>query len=97
MQEYVKKELDWLQHPKLKIPQYAPYRWTVPAYGKRLQMAPDLDERYLLDKKITNIIQSIVSTMLYYVHSVDTTILRVINEISRVQKKPTKTPMKSPK
>ena len=81
MPEYVKKVLDRLKHPKPKRPQYAPHCWTVPAYGKRLQMAPDPDDSDLLDKKATKIIQYIVGTMLYYARSVDPTILRAINEI----------------
>ena len=36
----VKKALDRLQHPKPIKPQYAPYFWKVPEYGKRPQIAP---------------------------------------------------------
>ena len=90
MPEYVKKALDRLQHPKPKRPQYAPHFWTVPAYGKILQIVPDPDYSNLLDKKATNIIQSIVGTMLYYGRSVDPTMSRAINEILRVQSKPTR-------
>ena len=57
---------------------------------KRLQMAPDLDKIYILDKKSTNRIQSIVETMIYYARSVDPTMLQAINEISRVQSQPTR-------
>ena len=53
-------------------------------------MAPDPDESNLLDKKDTRRIQSIVGTMLYYARSVDPTMLRVINEILRVQSRPTR-------
>ena len=51
MPEYVKKALDEIKHPKPKIPSYAPHFWSVPAYGRRLQMAPDPDESNLLEKK----------------------------------------------
>ena len=85
MPDYVRKALDMLQHPKPKRPQYAPHRWSVPAYGKRLQMAPDLDERYLLDKKNNKRLQYIVGTFLCYTWSVDPIFLREINEISSVQ------------
>ena len=56
---------------------------------KRLQMAPDPDKSDILDKKATKRIQSIVGTMLYYAWSVDPTMLRAINEILRVQSRPT--------
>ena len=53
-------------------------------------MAPDPDDRYLLEKKSTKIIQYIVGNILYYARSVDPTMLRAIDEISRVQSKPTR-------
>ena len=64
MPDYARKVLDRLQHPNPKRPQYVPHCWSVPAYGKRLQMATDTDEVNFLNKKITKIIQYIVSTML---------------------------------
>ena len=76
MPDYVRKALDRLQHPNPKIPQYAPHCWSVPAYGKRLQMALDTDESNLLDKNSTKSIQSILGTMIYYALSVDPTMLR---------------------
>ena len=53
-------------------------------------MAPDPDESDLLDKYSTNIIQSIVGTILYYAQSVDPLMLQAINEILRVQSRPTR-------
>ena len=49
--DYVRKAMDKTQHPKTKIPQYAPHSWSVPAFGKILQMAPDPDEIDLIEKK----------------------------------------------
>ena len=89
MPKYVTKALDRLQHPNPKILQYAPHLWTVPAYRKIFHMAPNPDNSNLLDKKSTKIIQSIVGTMIYYAWSVDPTMIRAINEISRVQSNPT--------
>ena len=54
------------EHIKPKQPQYAPNLWTVPAYGKQLQMVPSTDEIELVDKKSTKQIQSIIGTFLYY-------------------------------
>ena len=51
MSEYVKKGLDMLQNPKPKRPQYASHRWSVPAYGKILQIVPYPDEIDLLEKR----------------------------------------------
>ena len=90
MPKYVKKALDIHQHTKPKRPQYAPHRWTVSTYGKRLQMAPYKDDSELLGKEATKRIHYIVQTMLYYSWSVDPNMLRVIKEILRVQLKPTR-------
>ena len=87
MPEYVEKLLNKLQHPKPKRTQYASHLWTLPAYGKRFQMAPESDESNLFDKKITKGIQSVVGTLLYYSRSVDPIMLQAINEISQVQSK----------
>ena len=89
MYSAMKKVMDILQHHNPKRPQYAPHLWTVPKYGKILKMAPDPEDSNLLEKKATKIIQSTVGTILYYARSVDTTMLREINEISQVQSKPT--------
>ena len=75
MAEYVKKAPYRIQHPKAKIYQYTPHCWTVPTYGKILQIAPYPDDSKLLDKKYTKIIQSIVVTMIYYAQSFDTTMI----------------------
>ena len=57
MPGYVKKFLNRLQHPKPKIPKYASHSWSVPAYGKILQMAPDPYKSDIIDKNATKIIQ----------------------------------------
>ena len=43
--EYVEKVIDRLHHPKSERPQYSPHSWTVPTYGKILQMAPNTNEK----------------------------------------------------
>ena len=53
-------------------------------------MTPDTNESNILDRKTTKRIQSIVGTMLYYTWSVDPTMLREFNKISRVQSRPTR-------
>ena len=90
MPDYVRKFLDRIQNSKLKRPQYAPHCWSVPAYRKRPQMAPDPGKSNILDKNSTKRIHSIVGTMLYYARSVDPTMLQEINEILRVHSQPTR-------
>ena len=90
MPEYVTKLFECIQHLKPKWPQYAPHQWTVTAYSKQLLIAPAPDKSDLLYKKKIKWIKSMVGTFLYYAWSVDPTMLGAINEISIVQKKPTK-------
>ena len=88
MTDYLRKVMDRIQHPKPKRPQYAPHRWSVPAYGKRPQMATDQYKCNIFDKNSNKKIHSIVINMLYYARLVDPTILRSINELLRVQSRP---------
>ena len=53
-------------------------------------MELDTDNSDIFVKKITKIIQYTVVTVLYYSQSVDSTMLRAINEVSQVQSKPTR-------
>ena len=89
MPYYIPKSLESLKNPKTKKPQCAPHRYNTPAYDQRLQMTPEPDSSPLLINKYKTFIQSVVRTLLYYARSLDTTILRAINELSRVQYKPT--------
>ena len=90
MPEYIPKALTRLNHPAPKKTQYAPHRWTAPAYGQRLHMAPDPDSSELLDQKGIKFIQTVVGIFLYYARALDPTMLRTLNEISRIQARPTK-------
>ena len=90
MPKYIPKALTHLNHPVPKKPQYAPHRWTAPAYGQRLQLAPDPDSSELLDQKGIKLIQTVVGIFFYYARSLNPTILRALNEISRIQARPTK-------
>ena len=53
-------------------------------------MAPDPYKSDILDKTSTKIIQNILETIIYYARSVPPTMLRAINEILRVQSRPTR-------
>ena len=62
MPEYARKLLDRLHHTKPKSTKYDPHCWTVPDYGKIIQMAPYTDKSGITENKTTNRIQSIVGT-----------------------------------
>ena len=93
MTEYIPKALTRLKHPAPKKPQYAPQRWTAPAYRQRLQMDPDPDSSELINQQGTKFIQTVVVIFLYYVRALDPTMLHALNDISRIQARPTKDTM----
>ena len=53
-------------------------------------MSPDPESSELLDKKRIKFIQTVVGIFLYYARDIDPTMLRALNEISRIQARPTK-------
>jgi hypothetical protein len=89
MPGYVLAALARLQHIPPKHPQHAPHKWTQPAYGQRIQMAP-VDDTPRLDAKGTRKVQSVVGSFLYYARAVDPTLLVGLNDIGTAQAKPTK-------
>ena len=93
MPEYIQKALTRLNHPAPKKPQYAPHMWTAPTYGQRLQMDLDPNSIVLLDQQGTKFIQTVVGIFLYYARALDPTMLSALNEISRIQARPTKDTM----
>ena len=56
-------------------------------------MAPDPDTSELLDQQGIKFIQTVVGSFLYYARALDPTMLRALNEISRVRARPTKDTM----
>ena len=89
MPGYVPKALHKFQHTHPKSPQYAPNKWTKPAYGQRIQYAATQEDLPLLEKQGNIRVQSINGTFLYYARAVDPTMLVALNEISQQQSKPT--------
>ena len=89
MPQYVAKALSKYNHPTPLRPQYAPHCWTQPAYGQKVQLAPQSDTTALLDTKDKRRIQSVVGTFLFYGRAVEPTVLTALNDIATVQSQPT--------
>jgi hypothetical protein len=62
---FIKDDLHKFQHPLPKHPQYAPYNWTFPAYGQRVQYAPPPDTAPPATSADITRAQAIVGTLLY--------------------------------
>ena len=86
---YIHKVFHKYQHTPPDKPMYAPHTYNEPVYGKRRQMAPDLDESSYLSPKGIKEIQGIIGSFLYYARAVDPTMLTALNELSGEQSKPT--------
>ena len=82
--------LDALVYKQPDKLQYAPHKWNQPAYGKKIQFAPEPGKSKQLDTKEKKLIQSTVGAFLYYSRAMDPTILPALNDISIQQSKPTK-------
>ena len=89
MPVYVHNALKKFQHPIPYRPQYAPHRWTRPAFGTKMQFAKDPDTSEKINANGTRRIQQINGTSLYYGRAIDPTILVALNEISTQQSSPT--------
>ena len=89
MPKYIPKLLSRLNHPAPKRPQFAPHRWTQPAFGQRIQFAPPPDSTSKLDATDTKLVQSVTGSLLYYGRALDPTILPALNEIANSQAAPT--------
>ena len=48
MSQYVTKALKKYKYPTPIRPQYAPYCWTQPAYGQKIQFAPSQKKNCLM-------------------------------------------------
>jgi hypothetical protein len=94
MPSYVKDALHKFQHQHTKKQQHAPFPWTPPTYGAKIQYVESEAPQPLLSTKDTNIIQQIVGTFLYYARAVDCTMLPALNDLGSQQSKPTATTAK---
>jgi hypothetical protein len=75
MPGYIKDALHKFQHPLPKLPQYAPHKCTVPAYGQRIQYTPLPDAAPPATAEEITCAQAVVGTLLYNARTVDPTLL----------------------
>ena len=89
MPDYVKEALHKFHHVS-KGQCHAPHKWSVPAYGSKVQYATHDTSDIITDKNEIKRIQSIVGTFLYYARAIESPMLPSLNEIGTQQSKPTK-------
>jgi hypothetical protein len=88
MPNYVKEALHKFHHVS-KGKCHAPHKWSVPAYGSKVQYATHDTSELISDKIEKKRIQSIVGTFLYYARAIESPMLPALNEIGTQQSKPT--------
>ena len=89
MPVYISRALHKYHHPTPKKPQYAPHAWITPTYGQKLQYALPPETLPVLDKKGTELVQSITEIFQYYTKGIDTTMIVAVNEVAPQQAAPT--------
>ena len=88
MPKYILSALHKFQHPKPARPQDAPHVHLRPDYGTKIQYARE-DNSTALSPDDKRVVQSILSTLLYYARAIDSTMLPALNELASKQASPT--------
>ncbi len=85
MPDYVPAALHKFRHDTPTSREDAPHKWTQPAYGAKIQYAPDLDSSTPLNKSQVTRLQQVIGTLLYYSIAVDPTMLVALGTIAAAQ------------
>ena len=91
MLNYVQHALRRLQHSLPTRLQHAPHRHNKPVYGQKMQFAEPQDDsrKVFLSASAKNLIQKIIGFFLYYVITLDLTMLVALGTLATQQSKPT--------
>jgi hypothetical protein len=89
MLNYIPEALTRFQHPTPRIPQHQLYPHVKPFYRAKAQYTEDVDSSLPLDKQEKKNVQEVISTLLYYAHCVDNTMLPALGSLATQQANPT--------
>ena len=95
MPGYIECALQRFTHPMPTRPQHSPHAWQKPQYGAKTQYTTAPDTSPALDMSDTKCVQEILGTLLYYAHTIDSTMLPTIGTIATQQSKGTMATMKA--
>jgi hypothetical protein len=85
MPGYVPAALHKFRHGRPTSREDAPHKLNQPAYGAKIQYAPDLDSSTPLNKSQVTRLQQVIGTLLYYSIAVDPTMLVALGTIAAAQ------------
>jgi hypothetical protein len=90
---YITKALQHFVHERPRRLQHSPHPHEAPTYGAKVQYVELEPPSSPLDKEGQKYIQAVTGTLLYYSHTVDPTMLVVLNVIATQQASPTQKTM----
>ena len=88
MPNYVRKDLERIQHPVPTRPQHSTHKWLAPMYAAKLHYYPDATTTPKLEKRSITRMQSISGTFWYISCAVEPTMLVVLNKAGAKQALP---------
>ena len=89
MPSYVHEALHRFQHILRGGKEYSPHTCAPIQYGQKIQYADPLDTSEYLSDKVTNLVQQVCGTFLYYAIAIDNNILPALRDIPSEQSKVT--------
>jgi hypothetical protein len=85
MPGYVPAALHKFRHDTPTSREDAPHKWNRPAYGAKIQYAPNFDSSTPLNKSQVTRLQQVIGMLLYYSIAVDPTVLAALGTIAAAQ------------
>ena len=95
MPGYIERALLRFRHPRPKRPEHAPHAWQRPAYGAKVQYAPDPDHTTALNAADCKRVQEVIGVLLYYARAVDPTMLVALGTLATQQAQGTQATMEA--
>jgi len=87
MPSYIECTLLCFSHLPPMQPEHSLHAWQKPSYGAKVQYADQPTMAPILDTANTNQIQEVMGMLLYYAHTMDSTLLTALGAISTQQAK----------
>jgi len=95
MPGYIKQALLQFSHPLPACPEHSLHAWQKLKYGAKIQYADPPTTALCLDAADTKCIQEVVGVLLYYAHTIDSTLLTTLGTIATQHAKGTQATMEA--
>jgi hypothetical protein len=94
MPGYIERVLQRFVHSHPARRQDSPHAWQKPAFGAKVQFAPEPDNSPVLDAKDHKKVQEVIGCLLFYARAIDNTMLPALGTIASLQAGATEDTMK---